>query len=51
MYGNTDDYGFDCLEGCNDNGVELLYVFDDHDQLNGAVVNFHCPAQVLERCV
>lgn len=48
MYGNTNDYGFDCLEGCNDNGVELLYVFDGQDQLNGAVVNFHCPAQVLE---
>lgn len=48
MYGGTDDYNFDTLEGCNDNGVEMLYVFDEKDDISGIIMSFHCPAQVLE---
>lgn len=48
MYGGTDTYNFDFLEGCNDNGVEMLYVFDGRDELSGVIMSFHCPAQVLE---
>lgn len=48
MYGNTNEYGFDCFEGCNDNSVEMLYTFNEKDELSGAILNFHCPAQVLE---
>jgi len=48
MWGDTDHANFSELEGGNDNGVELLYVFDTADKLKGIVANVSCPSQVLE---
>jgi hypothetical protein len=48
MYGRSDDYNFDRLEGPSDSGVEMLYVFDTAKELQGLIINIHCPAQVLE---
>jgi len=48
MWGDTDHANFSELEGGNDNGVELLYVFDEADNLKGIVANVACPSQVLE---
>lgn len=49
MWGDTDTASFDCLEGGNDSGVELLYTFDTDKNPTGVVVNISCPAQVLEQ--
>ncbi len=48
MYGNSDDYNFDCLEGPSDNGVEMVYIYDPEDKLTGLILNVNCPAQVVE---
>jgi len=48
MYGNTDDYNFDCLEGPSDSGVEMMYMYDEQDELKGLILNVNCPAQVVE---
>jgi hypothetical protein len=48
MYGNTDDYNFDSYEGPTDNGIEMLYIYDENDILSGLVINVNCPAQVVE---
>jgi len=50
MYGATDTVGFDALEGGNDSGIELLYVFhkDEAKTPMGALVNIACPSQVVE---
>ena len=36
------------LEGGNDSGIELLYVFDDKRNLTGIVANLACPAQCVQ---
>ena len=48
MWGDTNTAVFTELEGGNDSGVELLYVFDDKRELEGIVVNLACPAQCVQ---
>ena len=48
MWGDTNLANFDCLEGGNDSGVELIYTFDQNKELTGVVANIACPAQVVE---
>lgn len=48
MWGETDREDFISLEGGNDSGIELLYIFDEHRKLSGVVANIACPAQVVE---
>ena len=49
MWGDVNTANFDSLEGGNDSGVELLYVFDKNKKLTGIVANIACPAQILEQ--
>ena len=48
MWGNTDTATFTELEGGNDSGIELMYVFNKNKQLNGIVANLACPAQCVQ---
>ena len=48
MWGDTNRADFDSLEGGNDSGIELLYVFDSDKKLSGIVANIACPSQILE---
>ena len=48
MWGDTNTANFTALEGGNDSGVELLYIFDKSKKLTGIVANVACPAQILE---
>ncbi|MCQ2437342.1 MAG: hypothetical protein MJ099_02970, partial [Clostridia bacterium] len=48
MWGDTDTAVFTQLEGGNDSGVELLYVFDEDKKLKGIVANIACPAQCVQ---
>lgn len=48
MYGSTETVNFCELEGGNDSGVELLYVFSEDATPLGVLVNVACPSQVVE---
>lgn len=48
MWGNTETAKFVSLEGGNDSGIELLYVFDAQKNLTGIVANLACPAQCVQ---
>ncbi len=48
MYGTTETVNFTSLEGGNDTGIELLYIFDEAKKPLGALVNVVCPSQVVE---
>ena len=48
MWGDTNHANFTELEGGNDNGVELIFTYDDNKKLTGVVGNIACPAQVVE---
>ena len=48
MWGDTDTAMFTQLEGGNDSGIELLYVFDKDNKLTGIVANLACPAQCVQ---
>ncbi len=48
MWGDANRAVFTELEGGNDSGVELMYVFDDNKKLTGVVVNIACPAQCVQ---
>ena len=48
MWGDSNTANFVALEGGNDSGVELLYVFDEAKELTGVVVNLACPAQCVQ---
>lgn len=48
MWGDTDTAVFTQLEGGNDSGIELLYVFDGENKLKGIVANLACPAQCVQ---
>lgn len=48
MWGDTALANFQELEGGNDSGIELLYVFDAEKKLTGIVANVACPSQVVE---
>ena len=49
MWGDVSRPDFFALEGGNDNGVEMLFIYDGEDRLTGAVLNVACPAQVVEQ--
>lgn len=48
MWGDTNTAVFEALEGGNDSGIELLYVFDKNKELTGVVANLACPAQCVQ---
>ncbi len=48
MYGNTNDDMFDCYEAGTDPFINLLYTFDEKDNITGAVINVPCPSQTNE---
>ncbi len=48
MWGTTNTAVFTQLEGGNDSGMELLYVFDANKNLTGIVANLACPAQCVQ---
>lgn len=48
MYGNSNSVHYRGLEGPEDTGVEMLYFWDDRDELTGVLMNVACPAQVVE---
>ena len=48
MWGDTNTAVFDALEGGNDSGIELLYIFDENKKLTGIVANLACPAQCVQ---
>lgn len=51
MWGDADSANFTELEGGNDSGIELMYVFDEQKNIKGIVANVACPSQVVEhRC-
>ena len=48
MWGDTNTAVFEALEGGNDSGIELLYIFDAANKLTGIVANLACPAQCVQ---
>lgn len=48
MWGDTNMASFTELEGGNDSGIEMLFFYDDNENLTGVVADIACPAQVLE---
>ena len=48
MWGDTNTAVFEALEGGNDSGIELLYVFNSEGTLTGIVANLACPAQCVQ---
>lgn len=48
MWGDVNNANFVALEGGNDSGIELIYVFNKSKKLTGIVANIACPSQILE---
>ncbi|MBQ9977068.1 MAG: hypothetical protein IJP21_00575 [Clostridia bacterium] len=48
MWGDTNTAMFTQVEGGNDSGIELMYVFDENKKLTGIVANLACPAQCVQ---
>ena len=48
MWGDTNTAVFEALEGGNDSGIELLYMFDENKKVTGIVANLACPAQCVQ---
>lgn len=48
MYGNTNQEDFAGFEGNVDSTVNLLYTFDEANNLTGAIINIGCPSQCTE---
>ena len=48
MWGDANTAVFTEMEGGNDSGVELMYVFDENNKLTGVVPNLACPAQCVQ---
>ena len=48
MWGDTNTAMFTELEGGNDSGIELMYVFNAEKKLTGVVANLACPAQCVQ---
>jgi hypothetical protein len=48
MYGKTRDEQFECFEGYEDHGLDLLGTWDPAGRLTGIIVNVACPSQVSE---
>jgi len=49
MWGDSNTAEFKAMEGGNDNGIEMIFVYDEHKKPTGAVINLACPSQVLEQ--
>ena len=49
MWGDVDRATFVSLEGGNDTGMELLYIYDKAGKMTGIVANVACPAQIMEQ--
>ena len=49
MWGDVDTATFTALEGGNDSGIELLFIYDENKKMTGVVANIACPAQVMEQ--
>lgn len=48
MYGDTNSAEFRGLEGPQPNDVNILFFWNEEDQLIGAYINVPCPAQTVE---
>jgi len=48
MWGDTNTAMFTNLEGGNDSGIEVLFVFDEGQTLKGIVATIACPAQCVQ---
>ena len=48
MYGSTNREDFECIEGYEDHGVDMLFFWDQQQKLTGIVINVACPSQVTE---
>lgn len=48
MWGDTNQAVFTEIEGGNDSGIELMYLFDEADKLTGIIANIACPAQCVQ---
>ena len=48
MWGNAETAKFTAVEGGNDSGIELLYIFGADGELTGVVANLACPAQCVQ---
>ena len=48
MWGNAETAKFTELEGGNDSGIELLYIFGADGELTGVVADLACPAQCVQ---
>ena len=48
MWGDTSTAVFTELEGGNDSGIELLYIYNEKHELTGVVANLACPAQCVQ---
>lgn len=48
MWGDTYQAVFEELEGGNDSGIELLFVFGEDKTVTGIVINLCCPAQCVQ---
>jgi hypothetical protein len=48
MYGATNRADFANIEGYEDHGVEMLFFWDERNELTGAIVNIACTSQETE---
>ncbi len=48
MWGDANSATFVAMEGGNDSGIEILYTFDENQNITGVVANICCPSQVVE---
>ncbi len=48
MYGDSNTYNFERLEGPSDDSIEMIYVYDLEKTLIGLFLNVCCPAQTVE---
>ncbi|HIE26531.1 TPA: hypothetical protein EYP66_04525 [Candidatus Poribacteria bacterium] len=48
MYGPTDREDFECIEGYEDHGIDMLFFWNDEQEPTGIVINLACPSQVTE---
>lgn len=48
MYGDTSRNDFTGMEGTEDSCLELMFTYNHHKKLTGAIVNVACPSQIME---
>ena len=49
MWGDVNTPNFDALEGGNDSGIEIGFIFDQNKKLEGVIANVCCPSQIVEQ--